>query len=126
MKHKYVKYKWNNTWQCSKEEYVWYREKDKHGDILISMCNMGDYALNLSLFCTFACDFDEALKMKNPPMIWGYDFTLYTNSKSPLARYPEKAEAIYCCSLSNGLWFDTKDINVAEKTAEYLWKKMYL
>jgi len=109
MKHKYVKYVWNNTWQCFPDRGVWCREKDRVGRVDISTCNLGEYVLNLKLFCTYSIQMDF-----NSPLIWGYDFSIRTALEG---------ECILSHSLhEGGLYFDTLDIDEAERTAEYVWK----
>jgi hypothetical protein len=134
MKHVYMKYVWNNCWQYPEKEGIWHREKEdkirkgqKKPDVLISMCTLGDYVLNLSLFSTFLWkgktleeqdkEMDRVLTTKHarfPPSIYGYSFSVNTR----------KGETLFYCELSVGLWFDTRDIDEAEKAAEYIWNCM--
>jgi len=127
MKHVYMKYEWNNCWQFPKKEGIWHREKEtvtqkgrKETDVLISMCTLGGYVLSLSLFCTHDCSekkFDEFLtgkSRKSPPMKWGYQFSVNTR----------KGEILYNGELQSNLYLDTRDINEAEKIAEFVWDCM--
>jgi hypothetical protein len=125
MKHIYTKYKKNNCWQYPSKEGIWHRERErkrrgkKNPDVLTSMCTLGDYVLSLILFSTHACsekEFDEFLEgnAPDPDFIYGYSFSVNTR----------KGECLYCCELSLGLWFDTINIDDAEKASEYIWNCM--
>ena len=122
MEYIYTKYKLNGCWQYPPKEGIWHRERarkkkdQKKPDVLTSMCTLGDYVLVLSLFSTHACsdkEFDEFLEgdAPAPDFVYGYKFSVNTR----------KGECLFCCELSLGLWFDTRDINEAEEAAEYIW-----
>lgn len=108
MKHKPCKYVWNNTWQYPSEQGIWCREKfmDK---VILSRCTLGNYVLSLNKTFTFEDNdnFDGVL-------LEMYNFAIYDRlNGSP----------IFHCSLENGMQFDTDDIDLAERTAEYIWKQ---
>ena len=95
MRHKYIKYVRNDVWQFPSEQGIWYRERQR-GNVLISMCTLGNYVLNLHTL-----------------VYHGYNFAIKTLQR----------ECILDCSLSNGLYFDTTSIDKAECVAEFIWKQ---
>ena len=106
MKHKYMKYVWNNVWSYPPEQGIWCREKDSRGRVLLSMCRLGGYVLEVQLFTTFSIPGDL-----NSPWFSAYDFSINTL----------KGERIFRHGLENNQYFDT-NIDEAERTAEYVWK----
>jgi hypothetical protein len=101
MKHKSCKYVWNNTWQAPAEQGIWFREK--YGErIALSRCTLGNHVLSLNF----------AVSAGSPGGF--YNFTICDGlDGSP----------VFHCGWENNLQFDTDDIDLAERTAEYIWKQ---